>query len=88
MAADLGMSFTHRTYDNRVIQAGDGSYLTDKLYLNELDYVLSYTYPLSRSLRLQLSSSLGKSTSNNQYEAVYKYNYHTANYQFGFTYDY
>lgn len=88
MMFDLGLSASRRNYTDRVIQSESGAYLSEKLYVNESSINLGYSYPLAKNFRLRVSSTFGSSSSNNQYESVYRYNFHDSNYQFGFTYDY
>jgi len=88
MLMDLGYNYSYRDYRSRVIQASDGTYLSEKLYQIEQSIDLGFSYPLSRTFRLRTTANFSQSKSNNDYEAVYRYNYHNANYQFGFTYDY
>jgi hypothetical protein len=88
MMIDFGYMYSQRDYSDRVIQAVDGSYKTEKLYQIDQNMNLGFSYPLTRSLRVRTTATFGHATSNNDYEAVYRYNYDNANYQFGFTYDY
>jgi hypothetical protein len=88
MIFDAGTSYSHRNYRSRTIQDADGNYGTEKLYQIESLVTLGASYPLSKNFRLRTTASFGDSSSNNNYEAVYRYNYSNSNYQFGFTYDY
>ncbi len=88
MVFDVGGSYSKRDYSDRIIQNLDGSYGNEKLYLEETSVNLGYSYPLSKNFRMKVTSTFGRSKSNNDYEAVYRYNYSNSNYQFGFTYDY
>lgn len=88
MIVESGFAYSRRNYSDRVIQSESGAYLTDKLYIQESAINLAFSYPLSKNFRARLSSSLGKSKSNNNYEAAYRYNYDNASYQFGVTYEY
>lgn len=88
MLIETGYSYSHRNYRSRVIQAEDGTYKGEKLYLIEQSVNLGFSYPLSKNFRVRTTSTFGQSKSNNDYEANYSYNYHNAEYQFGFTYDY
>ena len=62
--------------------------MTEKLDETDQNINLGFSYPITQSIRMRSTTSLGQSKSNNDYEAVYRYNYHNANYQVGFTYDY
>lgn len=88
MVFDVGGSYSNRNYDKRTIQAVDGAYGTEKLYIQETAINLGFSYPLNKNFRMRVTSSFGRSISNNNYEAVYRYNYSNSNYQFGFVYDY
>ncbi len=88
MLLDAGYSYSRRDYRSRVTQDKDANYRTDKLYIAESTINLGYSYPLSKNFRLHALSSFGRSKSNNDYEAVYRYNYSSSSYQFGFSYDY
>jgi hypothetical protein len=88
MTVDLGTSYSHRNYTSRPIQGEDGAYLSEHLHVIETSVTAGFTYPLTRSLRARVTSSLGRSRSNNHFEELYRYNYSNANYQFGFTYEY
>lgn len=85
---DIGGSYSRRNYDKRVIQAVDGNYMDEKLHQIETALNLGFSYPLSKNFRARVTSTFGRSKSNNDYEAVYRYNYTNSNYQFGFTYEY
>ena len=88
MIAEVGAAMSRRNYRSRVIQDADGNYLSEKLNVTDTSVNLAFSYPLTKNFRTRLSSTFGRSTSNNDYEAVYRYNYSNANYQFGFTYEY
>ncbi len=88
MLMDVGYNYSYRDYRSRVIQAPDGTYLGEKLYQIEQSIDLGFSYPLTHTFRVRTTANFSQSKSNNDYEAVYRYNYHNANYQFGFTYDY
>ena len=87
-APDFGGSYSRRNYSDRVIQAVDATYGTEKLHIEETAVNLGFSYPINKNFRLKMSSTFGRSTSNNNYEAVYRYNYDNSNDQLGFTYDY
>jgi hypothetical protein len=88
MTVDLGGSYTHRNYRSRPIQDVDGAYKTERLYQIETSVIAGFGYPLTRNLQARVSTSIGRSTSNNEYEELYRYNYSNANYQLGFVYEY
>ena len=88
MGAELGGSYSYRQYRSRPIQDSDGSYLSGKLHTVETAVTASFSYPLTRGIHARVSTTVGRSRSNNQFEQLYRYNYTNANYQFGFTYEY
>ena len=88
MVFDISSFYTKRDYDKRVIQDGEGNYMTEKLYTEESTLNLAYSCPLSKNFKIRASAYFGRSKSNNDYEVLYRYNFNSANYQFGFTYDY
>jgi len=88
MGFEGSYTYSHRVYSDRPIQDASSAYLTDKLYVNESTVGLSFIYPIAKNLHLRVSSMFGRSRSNNDYEQLYRYNYSTANYLFGFVYDY
>jgi hypothetical protein len=88
MMIDAGIDYSRRNYRSRVTQSVDGNYLSDKLYVNETNINFSFSYPLAKHFRARAMSNFGRSRSNTSYEAVYRYNYNSSNYLFGFIYDY
>jgi hypothetical protein len=88
MLIDAGYTYSRRDYRSRVIQSFDGTYMKGKLYEIDQNIDFGFSYPITKSIRMRTTTSFGQSKSNNDYEAVYRYNYHNANYQVGFTYDY
>jgi len=49
---------------------------------------LNYAYPIAPRFRLLAQANFLWQTSNMKFEKTYKYNYSTANYLFGVTFDY
>ncbi|MCG3205487.1 MAG: hypothetical protein KCHDKBKB_02208 [Elusimicrobia bacterium] len=88
MLINLGYNYSHRNYRSRTIQDADGAYLNEKLYLIEQAINLGFSYPLAKNFRVKMSTTFAQSKSNNNFESLYRYNYHNSEYQFGFTYDY
>ncbi len=85
---DTGYMVARKDYRSRVIQDSAGNYLNEKLNVEESSLDFGFGYPLSKNFKLKTTASFGRSKSNNQYEALYRYSYSNANYLFGFTYDY
>ena len=88
MVAELAGAYSHRNYRSRTIQDQDGLYLGEKLHVIETTLTAAFSYPLTRNVRARISTSVGRSRSNNRYEEVYRYNFSNSNYQFGFVYEY
>ena len=88
MSADLATTYAHRNYRSRPIQDTDGSYLSEKLDTTETAVSAGFGYPLTRNIKARISTTIGRSRSNNKFEQLYRYNYSNANYQFGFVYEY
>lgn len=86
--ASLGGSLQQRNYDQRPTQDGNGDYLSEKLKMTIVSTQLGFSYPISEHARIQFQSSLAWSSSNSDYDKVFKTNYKIANYGMGFTYEY
>jgi hypothetical protein len=86
----LGASFRYgRTqYQGRLTQDSDGVYQTSHQYQDRFSTSLNYGYPLSPGFSLKVQTNILWARSNNAYEKTYSYNYRTANYLMGFTYEY
>jgi hypothetical protein len=88
MSLDFAGTYSHRNYRSRPIQDTDGAYVTERLHVIETSVTAGFSYPLTRNIRARVSSTVGRSRSNNKFEELYRYNYSNANYQFGFVYEY
>ncbi len=88
MTADFATTYARRNYRSRPIQDTDGSYMSEKLDTTETAVSAGFGYPLTRNIRARVSTTIGRSRSNNKFEQLYRYNYTNANYQFGFVYEY
>lgn len=86
----LGASFRYgRTqYQGRLVQDGDGLYQASHQYQDRFHLGLFYGYPLAPGFNLKVQTNVLWARSNNAYEKTYSYNYRTANYLMGFTYEY
>ncbi|MBI4054706.1 MAG: hypothetical protein HY402_01080 [Elusimicrobia bacterium] len=78
----------YRDYTDRLVQDAEGTYGTDAIHVLESSVALRFSYPIAPRFRLQVSSELGWSSSNMDYEKLYRYNFSTANYLMGFSYEY
>ncbi|MFN0118260.1 MAG: hypothetical protein ACKVQC_08245 [Elusimicrobiota bacterium] len=86
---ETGYSYSHKNYLNRHIQTVAGNYNeNEKLFITDSMVNLGFSYPIAKHFRAKIQSNFGQTRSNNDYEAVYQYNYNNSNYQFGFTYEY
>jgi len=88
MTFDVGTTYTRRNYRSRPIQDAEGAFLGEKLSTTETAVSAAFGYPLTRNIRARVSTSFGRTRSNNKFEQLYRYNYSNANYQFGFAYEY
>ncbi|MFH1723827.1 MAG: hypothetical protein ABII00_04300, partial [Elusimicrobiota bacterium] len=86
--AGAGITYTRLQYTGRRIQNGGGVYQDDKQHQDRYLLTLTYGYPIVPNFRLMAQTSVLWARSNMAYEKTYRYNYSTANYLFGFTYDY
>lgn len=86
----LGASLRYgRTqYKGRLTQDGDGLYQSSYQYQDRFSLGLVYGYPISPGFTLKVQSNMLWARSNNAYQKTYSYNYRTANYLMGFTYEY
>jgi len=85
---ELGINQSEKKYSGRPAQTSDGIYLAEKLNLRETVLSLGYTQPLNRNLNLKISAGYINSESNNKYQTYYQYNYESADYYFGFSYEF
>ncbi|OGS52431.1 MAG: hypothetical protein A3J79_01390 [Elusimicrobia bacterium RIFOXYB2_FULL_62_6] len=75
-------------YNGRETQAASGLYRGSKVYQNEAVVGLGLSYPIAPHFRWTSQFGYGRQTSNQDFEKLYKYNFSTTNYKFGFTYEY
>lgn len=86
--ATVGFTFSRTKYSGRLAQAGGGAYLDEKQATNRFLVSLGYAYPVGPNMHLKAQTNILRQTSNMRFEQSYKYNYTTANYLIGFSYDY
>ncbi|MEK6544705.1 MAG: fibronectin type III domain-containing protein [Elusimicrobiota bacterium] len=85
----LGTSLSMQDYGSRKAQDVSGAYLGDTVDVTTMVTSLTVRKPLQDNFYLTMNSSWGHVSSDNmKYEKVYRYNYNTANYLFGFSYEY
>jgi len=86
--ASLSMRYHHVAYLGRQAQDGDGIYSGSQQWQDRYLLGLNYAYPIARGFYLKGQTNLLWERSNQNYEKTYAYNYQTANYIMGFTYEY
>lgn len=90
--SDLYLSFgyelSYKKYTDRPIQDTDGYYGEDKLSSSASSITLLVSYPLKPYLKTYLSGGYKKTSSDMEYETLYRYNYNSANYLIGISYEY
>lgn len=80
--------YANRQYDQRLAQDVNGSYLTEKVWLKSLGVSLSASWPVgTQGTSLRALVSTVSQDSNMKYEAVYRYNFSSANYLLGFSWE-
>ena len=78
---------SYKDYTDRLVQDSEGTYGAGTIYLVGSAALLGVSYPVAPQFFLQFSTQLGWSSSNMDYEKVYRYNFRTATYLFGFSYE-
>jgi hypothetical protein len=86
----VGMSirYTRTMYQGRLAQDGNGLYVGERQRQNRYSVGLNYAYPMGGGLYLKAQTNLLWVRSNNLFEKTYAYNYTTANYLMGFSWEY
>ena len=87
-SAGLSFLWSRTQYSGRLAQDGSGLYTADCQHQNRYLLSLGYGYPVADHFRLTANTNFLWATSNQQFQATYKYTYNAANYFLGFTYDY
>ena len=75
-------------YLGRLAQDASGLYLGDTIYQNEAVLSLGASYPIAPHFVWTTQFGYGSQTSNQNFERLYKYNFTTTNYRFGFGYEF
>lgn len=86
--AGLAFVWSLTQYMGRLAQSGTGLYTDDKQHQHRYLLTLGYGYPVAEHFRLTANTNFLWATSNQEFQATYKYTYNAANYFLGFTYDY
>lgn len=83
-----GLTWFRTQYLGRLVQEANGAYTDQKQRTDRYLLSLGYGYPIAPNFSLRAQANFLWSDSNQHYEATYRYTYSTANYLFGFSYDY
>lgn len=75
-------------YNGRQAQAPSGLYLGDKIRQNEALLSAGLSYPVAPHFVWTCHFGYGRQTSNQRFERLYKYNFKTTTYRFGFGYEF
>ncbi len=87
-AIAASFSYTRFQYVARQAQDANGIYTGSRLGQDLYQTGLSGVYPLAPGFSIKAQANLLWARSNNAFEQTYAYNYRTANYLLGFTYEY
>jgi hypothetical protein len=81
-------NIARQKYAGRRVQDATGVYGTDVTHVDSAYVSWTFSYPIAKGFHVMATASLGWDDSNNQYNAVYQYHYHTGTYLLGFSYAY
>lgn len=88
-AVTLSYGLEKRTYKARPVQDEDGTYdLTENIWSTTQNGTVSFIYPVSAGFKLKISTTYLWERSNMDYEELFTYEYDSANYLMGFSYEY
>lgn len=88
-AVTLSYGFELKTYKERPVQDKNGTYdLTRNIWSETQNGTVSFVYPVSDGFKLRISSTYLRERSNMGYEELFTYEYDSANYLMGFSYEY
>lgn len=82
------LSWTRLAYLNRQSQNGAGIYTGSGLRQDLYAWGINFSYPISQAFYLKAQTNFLWARSNNTFETAYAYNYRTANYLMGFSFEY
>ncbi|MFA5778735.1 MAG: hypothetical protein WC947_01185 [Elusimicrobiota bacterium] len=85
---NLWWDIAYRKYINRPSQDEEGNYKTSEISQVTNTAGLSLTVPVYKSVSMKTAANYRDATSNNRYEANYRYNYNTSNYFVGMNWEY
>ncbi|MDO8733918.1 MAG: hypothetical protein Q7K21_02010 [Elusimicrobiota bacterium] len=84
----LWWDIAYRKYINRPSQDEEGNYKTSEISQVTNTTGLSLIIPVYKSVSIKTAANYRDATSNNRYEANYRYNYNTSNYFAGMNWEY
>lgn len=84
----LWWDIAYRKYIERPVQDEDGNYKTSEITQTTNTTGITLIIPVYKSLSVKTAGSYRDSSSNNRYEANYRYNYNTSNYFTGLNWEY
>jgi hypothetical protein len=87
-AVSAFFNYTRFQYVARQAQDSNGTYTGSRLGQNLYQAGLSGVHPIAPGFSLRAQVNMYWARSNNQFEQSYSYNYRTANYLLGFSYEY
>ncbi|MBI3552270.1 MAG: hypothetical protein HY077_07110 [Elusimicrobia bacterium] len=87
-SAGLSFNYVSTKYMGRQAENGDGLYTGEHQWQDRYQVTLKYGVPISPGFYLRGSANFLWARSNNTFEKTYAYNYRTANYLMGFSYEY
>ena len=88
IALTFNGTLSRQLYPDRLTQDSAGTYQTADTRVDSALVGLTFSYPIAKKFRLIATTYAGWDDSNNTYQAVYQYHYHTATYLMGFSYAY
>jgi hypothetical protein len=88
VTVSASFNYTHLTYLNRQAEDSSGVYTGDRLQQDSYTMGLGGSYPIGPGFYFKVQTNLLWARSNNTDETEYAYNYRTANYLMGFTYEF
>jgi hypothetical protein len=86
--AGVSFNYINTQYVGRQAENGDGIYIGDNQWQDRYQLTMKYSMPISPGFSLKAQTDFLWARSNNTFEKTYAYNYRTANYMLGFSYEY
>jgi len=85
---DINYQYGIKKYKGRLAQDKDGNYTDDKVKNTSSYASLTVTYPLRKNLKLRILGNYYSQSSNQDYEAIYEYDYNTSSFEAGVVYEF